>query len=65
MKYQIWERDNLIRGFVRGPQQHGSEPAPEGFDPSNRHEWIKKDGEWKHDPEAAAAKRQELEDADD
>ena len=64
MMYQVWERNGLVKGFFRGPQQNGSEPAPEGLSPENAYEWIKgEDGKWKHDPEAAKAKRKELDDA--
>ncbi|MFP4146596.1 MAG: hypothetical protein ACLFSI_02655 [Halorhodospira sp.] len=61
MPWQIYERDGLVRGYIYGPQQNGSEPAPEDFSPDNAKEWIKKDGEWVHDPEAAEEKRKELE----
>ena len=60
-KYQVTEQSGLIGSFILG-RSSGFEPAPEGFEPSNRHEWIKKDGEWVRDPEAAEAKRKELED---
>lgn len=59
-RFQVWERDGLIRGFVRGPEQNGSEPAPEGFHPRNAREWLKVDGEWVRDKEAAEARRDEV-----
>ena len=62
MRYQVWERDGLVEGFVKGPPQNNSEKAPNGFEPPNRHEWVKKDGEWVHDPEEAAKIRAEYDD---
>lgn len=60
MAYQVWKKNDVVVGFVYGPQQNGSEPAPDGFSPDNAREWIKKDGEWVRDSEEAKTKREEL-----
>lgn len=66
MAYQVWTKtDNstgksIITGFILGPQQHGSKPAPEGFAPDNKLEWVKDDTGWHRDKQEADTVRENL-----
>lgn len=58
---QGYERDGYLAGIIRGSAPN-SQPLPEDVTFANRHEWVKRDGEWVHDPEEAAKLRAERDD---